>query len=107
MIPVKIERELIEMRKAYEIFTSPAAQVISAEELGSGVLAITFDDGKGGQALVILNPHNTGLPSTLDGQWNLVADGVQAGKATLATDSGTVTVDGISARIYVNDALAN
>ena len=97
---------LIEMRKHYSIFTSTATTV-SAEELGSGLLAVTFDDGKGGQALVILNPHNTGLPYTLDGQWNLVANGVQAGKATLATDSGTVTVDGISARIYVNDALAN
>ena len=97
---------LIEMRKAYDIFTSPAAQVISAEELGSGVLAITFDDGKGGQALVLINPHNTGLPYTLDGQWNLVATATEAGTAVLAQETGSVTVDAIGVRVYVNDKLA-
>ncbi|MBQ9929276.1 MAG: type I pullulanase [Oscillospiraceae bacterium] len=98
---------LIEMRKAYSIFTAPEAQVLSAEETGSGMLVITFDDGNGGQALVILNPHNTGLPYTLEGQWHLVADGENAGSTVLATDSGSVTVAGISARVYVNDTLAN
>ena len=98
---------LIEMRKSYSIFTSPTTQILSTEELGSGLLVITFDDGNGGQALAILNPHNTGLPYTLEGQWNLVADGEQAGKTVLATESGTVTVSGISARVYVNDKLAN
>jgi hypothetical protein len=97
---------LIEMRKAYDIFTSPAAQVISAEELGSGVLAITFEDGKGGQALVLINPHNTGLPYTLDGQWNLVATSAEAGAAVLAQETGSVTVDAIGVRVYVNDKLA-
>ena len=98
---------LIEMRKAFPIFTSPDAKVLNVEEVSSGLLAITFDDGNGGQALAILNPHNTGLPYTLEGQWNLVADGEQAGKTVLATESGTVTVSGISARVYVNDKLAN
>ena len=97
---------LIEMRKAYSIFTDPKAQVVSAEELGSGVLAITFDDGKGGQALVLLNPHNTGLPYTLEGQWNLVATATEAGAAVLAQETGNVTVDAIGVRIYVSDKLA-
>ena len=97
---------LIEMRKTFDIFTDPAAQVLSAEETGSGILVVTFDDGKGGQALALINPHNTGLPCTLEGEWNLVADGTRAGAATLARESGTVTVDGISVRIYVNDTLA-
>ena len=39
------------------------------------------------------------------GQWNLVATAEQAGSAVLAQESGSVTVDGISLRIYVNDAL--
>ena len=97
---------LIEMRKAYNIFTSPTAQVIGAEELGSGILAITFDDGKGGQALVLINPHNTGLPYTLNGQWNLVATATEAGAAVLAQETGSVTVDAIGVRVYVNDKLA-
>jgi pullulanase len=97
---------LIEMRKSYSIFTSPTTQILSTEELGSGLLVVTFDDGNGGQALAILNPHNTGLPYTLEGQWNLVADAARAGSTVLTTESGPVTVEGISARIYVNDSLA-
>ena len=96
---------LIQMRKAFDIFTSRDAKVLSAEEQGSGILAVTFDDGQGGQALVLINPQNTGLPYELEGQWNLVADGNSAGSAILAQESGSVTVDGISVRIYVNDAL--
>jgi len=99
-------RGLIEMRKTYDIFTDSDAQVTNVEELGSGILAVTYDDGKGGQALVLINPHDTGLPYTLNGDWNLVADGSQAGAAVLARESGAVTVAGISVRVYVNDALA-
>ena len=97
---------LIEMRKAFDIFTDSSAQVISAEELGSGILAVTFDDGKGGQALALINPHNTGLPYALDGEWNLIADASQAGAEVIARESGSVTVEGIGVRIYVNDAIA-
>ncbi len=96
---------LIEMRQHFDIFTSPEAVISNVEELGSGLLIVTFDDGKGGQALAVINPHNTTLPYTLSGQWNLVADATQAGSAVLSTESGSVTVDGISLRIYVNDAL--
>jgi len=98
-------RGLIEMRKAYDIFTGSSTQITNAEELGSGILAVTFDDGKGGQALAVINPHNTGLPYTLDGEWNLVADSSAAGSAVLARESGTVTVDAIGIRVYVNDAI--
>ena len=96
---------LIEMRKAYSIFTDPKAQVLSAEELGSGILAVTFDNGKGGQALALINPHNTGLPYSLEGQWNLVATASEAGAAVLAQETGSITVDAMGVRIYVNDKL--
>jgi hypothetical protein len=98
---------LIEMRKAFDIFTSPDASVIYAEEQGSGILVVIFDDGKGGQALVLINPQNTNLPYTLEGQWNLVADAASAGSAVLAQESGSITVEAISVRIYVNDKLVN
>ena len=39
---------------------------------------------------------------TLDGTWNLVANGTQAGSEVISTDSGTVTVDAYTALIYVN-----
>ena len=96
---------LIQMRKSFSIFTDTTTQIVSVNEMGSGVVGLTFDDGNGGQALVILNPHNTALPYTLEGSWNLVADGTQAGNTVLSTDTGSITVSGISLRVYVNDAL--
>ena len=97
---------LIEMRKSFDIFTDPTAQILSAEETGSGILVVTFDDGNGGQALALINPHNTSLPVTIDGEWNLVATGETAGNKVIARESGSVNVSGISIRVYVNDKLA-
>ena len=54
---------------------------------------------------MVINPHNTGLPYTLEGEWNLVADGTRAGSAVLEKQSGSVTVEGITIRVYVSDAL--
>ena len=98
-------RGLIEMRRNYSIFTDPST-VVKEEILGSGILAVTFDDGSGGRALVLINPHNTGLPYTLDQQWNLVADYARAGSRVLARESGLITLDAVGVRIYVNDKLA-
>ena len=97
---------LIEMRKAFAIFSDPAAS-IACEEQGSGLLVITYDDGNGGKATVLLNPNNTALPYTLEGQWNLVADGETAGASVLAVESGSVTAQKVGVRVYVNDALLN
>ena len=95
---------LIEMRKAYGIFTDLNATV-EYQELGTGMAIIRFDDGKGGKAMAILNPHSQALPCELDGEWNLVANVASAGAEVISRDSGSITVDGISVRIYVNDAL--
>ncbi len=97
---------LIQLRKSYSIFTDPAAKILSAEVLGSGILSVTFDDGNGGQALVLINPHNTNLPCQLSGEWNLVANGSAAGASVISRSSGTVTVDAISLHVYINDVLA-
>jgi pullulanase len=97
-------RGLIAMRKTYGIFTDLDTE-ITYEALGSGVAVITFNDGNGGRALALINPYAQALPCTLDGEWNLVAHAQSAGAAVLAKESGSVTVDGISVRIYVNDAL--
>ena len=97
---------LIQMRKTYGIFGSNDTSVLEVQELGSGIVAITIDNGKGGKALAVINPHNTALPYTLEGQWNLVADGTCAGAEVLGEESGNITVDAISIRIYVNDELA-
>ena len=95
---------LIEMRKAYSIFTDNNT-VITANKLGSGVIILTYADGNGGEAKVVINPYNQSLPVTLDGSWNLVATGQQAGSSVIAVESGNIVADGIDIRIYVNDAL--
>ena len=95
---------LIEMRKAYGIFTD-LNTTVEYQALGTGMALIRFDDGNGGKAMVVLNPHSQALPVQIDGEWNLVANGERAGAEVISRDSGSVTVDGISVRIYVNDAL--
>ena len=95
---------LIEMRKTYSIFTDPTVEV-THEELGSGVIAVKFDDGQGGCALVLINPHAQALPYTLEGEWNLVATSSEAGADVIARESGKVTADSIGVRVYVNDAI--
>ena len=96
---------LIALRKAYPILTDPNATILSAEELGSGVLKVVFDDGKGGQLQVLINPHGTALPVALEGEWNLIANGETAGTEVLSRESGSVTVPAITMLVLVNDAL--
>ena len=95
---------LIEMRKAFKIFTNTST-TITYEALGSGILVVSYNDGNGGEAKVVVNPHKTGLPVTLEGEWNLVADSDRAGSEVLATETGSVTLDSIGVRVYVNNAL--
>ena len=95
---------LIEMRKNFGIFTD-INSTVECEELGSGIAMIRFDDGKGGKAMAILNPHSQALPCEIEGEWNLVANADRAGAGVISRDSGALKIDGISVRIYVNDAL--
>ena len=95
---------LIEMRKNFGIFTD-INSTVECEELGSGIAIIRFDDGKGGKAMAILNPHSQALPCEIEGEWNLVANADRAGAEVISRDSGALKIDGISVRIYVNDAL--
>jgi hypothetical protein len=66
---------------------------------------LTYSDGNGGEAKVVINPHKQTLPITLEGNWNLVANGEQAGSTVITTETGSVNADAVSIRVYVNDAL--
>ena len=48
-----------------------------------------------------LNPVAQSLPYTLEGEWNLVADGTRAGAEILATETGNISVEGRSVRVYI------
>ncbi len=95
---------LIEMRKTFGIFADVNTEITYTEH-GSGIVEILFDDGNGGKALVIINPHRTNLPATIEGEWNLIADGNTAGATVIARESGSITAESISVRVYVNDEI--
>ncbi len=95
---------LIEMRKTFGIFTDDSTQITHTEH-GSGILEILFDDGNGGKALVIINPHKTDLPCTIEGEWNLIADGNTSGTSVIVREGGKITAESISVRVYVNDEI--
>ncbi len=96
---------LIEMRNAYEIFRGISEEggvkVTFGKLLGGG-MTVTFEDGQGNKALVLINPTAKADTYTLEGEWKLVADGTRAGSGVLASETGDVTIEGISIRIYVN-----
>ena len=94
---------LIEMRKTYSLFTEFGVE-ITHEEMGSGLLAVRFSDGNGREALVIVNPHKTALPYTLEGEWNMVCDGESAGSEVICRESGEINVGSVGLKVYLNDA---
>ncbi len=94
---------LIEMRKAYSIFTDSGV-TITTELLGNGVMKVSYSSESGQEALVLLNPNNVTLPITLDGTWNVVATGSAAGSATIETVTDNVTINSIEAVVLVRTA---
>jgi pullulanase len=97
---------LIQLRKEFGIFSSNDTK-IEAKMLGSGVVILTYDDGNGGIAKVVINPHKQTLPVNLEGAWNLVANSEQAGTSVISVDTGEIKAESISIRVYVNDVLLN
>ena len=104
---------LIAFRKAH-----PALRLTTADEVDANVTAVTGTDANvvafninGGSAVngetadalfVIFNGNNASTTVTLpEGEWNICINGQDAGTASLATASGTVTVDAISAMVLV------
>ena len=93
---------LIALRKAYGIFRSNGDDVtITFGELAGGGMTVTYTAADGAKALVLINPTTQADTFTLDGEWNLVATGTEAGAEVIKTESGSVTVDAYSVRIYV------
>ena len=94
---------LIAMRQAYSIFRSNSDDVtITFSTLsGGGMVAHFVDNVTGQKALVVINPSQNSDTYTLSGEWNLVANGQQAGCEVISTDSGTVTVAARSVLVYI------
>ena len=95
---------LIRMRKAYPIFRSDGSDVtIAFSPLSGGGIAACYQSSDGSRALVLCNPGDSPDTYSLEGAWDLVATGTQAGSEIIATETGSVTVEAHSIRIYVKD----
>ncbi len=92
---------LIAMRKAYPILGRDGSAEIAFEDFGSDGMAVKYTAADGKKALVLINPTPQTFPYTLEGQWNLVADGTRAGAEVLAQETGTVSVEGCTLRVYL------
>ncbi len=93
---------LMQMRSAHAIFRSNNGVAITFTDLPGGGMVVSYDDHQGGKAIVLINPTGTSQNYTLNGQWQLLATGTQAGADAIATESGSVTVEARSVRVYVN-----
>lgn len=100
---MKYYKGLIAMRKAFDVFTDVESEVECLDH-ASGMMVVSITSKSGEQALVIINPNTANIPYTLDGEWDLVADGELAGAEVIAHESGNVTVDARSVRVYVKRA---
>ena len=98
---MKYYQGLIAMRKAYPILGVDADVTITFEGFAGECLAVKYEAADGRKALVLINPVAQDLPYTLEGEWDLVADGTRAGDAVLATESGSLTAGGRSVRVYI------
>ncbi len=92
---------LIEMRKAYRIFTDSKTE-INFTELANGMLLVDFNNANGIKAKAVINPYKTPLSYTLDGEWNLVATQDLSGSSVIVKESGQITIPAIGIKIYTN-----
>lgn len=95
---------LIEMRRHFDIFTSPETEICDASETANGILSVRYVCPDGKCALVLINPHDRPLSFRLEGEWLLLANADRAGAKIISRDSGCISIDGISARVYVDPA---
>ena len=94
---------LIEMRQTYSIFCDNGSDVtITFENLAGGGMAVHYASASTGEsALVLINPTAASDSFALTGEWNLVANGTQAGASVIEVASGNVTVPACSVLVFV------
>ncbi len=92
---------LIEMRQAYEIFRSTDSSIINFGDMAGGGMIVSYNDGNGNEALVLINPTAHSVNYTIGGAWKLVANGTQAGSKVIETTNGSVTINARSVMVFV------
>lgn len=104
---------LIAFRKAHPVLRLTTAADVSehvsiVDDTTGSLTAFYLTGGLEGETAdamyIVFNPDAEGKEITLpDGEWNVYINGENAGTEVLATVSGTITVDGISAMVLVQE----
>jgi pullulanase len=94
---------LIEMRKAYPIFTDNDSKVLG-DTLSdtNGKAYVTMESNTGDKALVLINPTAEAMTYSLDSTWNMVCDGSKAGSEVIEVVNGEISVPSYSALVLVS-----
>ena len=95
------------IRTSFDIFTSKKASFIVYEHSDNLGYNIIIDDGNGGRAIVVINPHAYNIKFNLNGTYHMICDGAVAGTTSLGTRSGEISVPSYSGMIFVNDQILN
>ena len=98
---------LTAIRTSYDIFTDKNASFTVYEHNDNAGYNIIIDDGNGGRAVVVINPHAYAIKFNLNGTYHMVCDGTVAGASSLGTRSGEISVPGYSGMIFVNEKVLN
>ena len=90
------------IRTDFDIFTNYTSFKVYEhnDNLGYNII---LEDGRGGKAVVVINPHNYDIRFNLNGTFNMVCNGTTAGTTNLGVRSGEISVPAYSGMIFVND----
>ena len=96
---------LIEMRRELSIFRD-ASTAIKAQSLANRAVILTYDDGNGGKAKVVINSRHKDFHISFGEEWYLIADENKAGSTPFRKEA-SATVRAISMRVYINNTIAD
>ena len=101
-------RGLINMRKAYSIFTDNNTEA-SGETITEtdGRAVVKIEDHKGGEALIVINPTSDDMTYELKSSMNMICNGTRAGAEVIEVVNEGLVIPPYSAAVLVNDKVIN
>ena len=105
---------LVAIRRGFDIFTNQKVSFKTYNHDANKGFNIILDDGNGGKAVVVVNPHayaiDFGLPGNGSDTYHLVCNGSSAGITAIGDaykGGDSLRVSGYSAYIFVNTKVLN
>ena len=97
---------LCAIRTGMKIFSNGSYKI--TEHTNNLGYNIVIKDGKGGEAIVVVNPGSSAMSfGSVPNNYNVICNGSTAGIKSLGKTSGQVSIPAYSACIYVNDVVLN